>query len=597
MIFYRYSLLLFAVFTLNITTYSQTSGNQVLKRTVADSNIILPPAWAFGVMYGGYTNQQETISRIAAIKKHDYPIDAYWIDSWFWSYGDKGIGPQKYIDFVADTIAYPSRKKMWKYMKDNNIKGGFWLWDCILETGNEKAFNDFKQKGFFSNIYLNTNSWHNGSRSTAMFQDGKEQKGTQCGNIDFDNPQAVAYFKQQMKPFFDEGADFIKLDRTSKISTCKAIFEMSQEFGRETRGRGFILSHTGGQETEEYKRYPTKWTDDTRSDWSIEKPLIEFNPWVPHVAFKENIAMYTNPKNRSSEIPFLTNDLGGFDMGKTKQPEEELYIRWLQFSMFNPITEVFSQPENPTANIAWLYSEKADSIFRIYSHWRMQLFPYIYSYALRSRIEGQQMMGKIPGHMYQYMFGDELLAAPVYEKGAMKQKVFLPAGNWVNYWNGEELQGNTEHTVAAPLHQIPLFVKKGAIIPMRQYASSIEKGNNNTLLLHVYPGTDGAFNLLEDDGSSNDYLKGIYASTKMKLSNSPGKLLLQIDAVEGDYAGMKQKRKWIINVHSDKKPAQVKLNNHVVKFKYCINENAVLVETKWLPVTKKMQLEINYSAR
>ncbi len=566
--FFKYSTLLLALLFINIAAKSQTAGDLLSKRTVADSNIILPPAWAFGVMYGGYTNQQETINRIAEIKKHHYPIDAYWIDSWFWSYADKGAGPQKYIDFVADTVAYPSRSKMWTYLQRNNIKGGFWLWDCILETGNEKAFNDFKQKGFFSSIYLNTNSWHNGSRSTAMFQNGKEQKGTQCGNIDFDNPLAVAYFKQKMKPFFDEGADFIKLDRTSKISICKAMFEMSQEFGKETKGRGFILSHTDGQETEAYKRYPTKWTDDTRSHWTIEKPLVDFNSWVPNVALKENIAMYTNPKSRTAEIPFLANDLGGFDMGKTNKPEEELYIRWLQFSMLNPVTEVFSQPENPTANLAWMYSKRADSIFRNYAHWRMQMFPYIYSYAHRSRIEGKHMIGKIPGHLYQYMFGDELLAAPVYEKGAINQKVFLPAGKWINYQTGEPLQGNAEHTVAAPLHQIPLFVKQGAIIPMRNYASSIEKGNNNILVLDVYPGADGSFNLLEDDGISNDYLKGIYASTSMKLSNNAGKLLLQINAVEGTYAGMKPTTKWIIHIHCPTAPTQIIFNNKRLKFSF-----------------------------
>jgi len=586
--------ILFLLLLTNLSAAAQSAGSKLLKRTVADSNIILPPTWAFGIMYGGYTNQQETINRIEQIKKHNYPIDAYWIDSWFWSYSDKGVGPHKFIDFTADTVAYPSRKKMWKYMQDNNVKGGFWVWDCILETGNEKAFNDFKEKAFFSSTYLNTNSWHNGSRSTAMFQNGKERKGTQCGNIDFDNPAAVDYFKQKMKPFFDEGADFIKLDRTSKISTCKAMFEMSQEFGKETKGRGFILSHTGGQETEEYKRYPTKWTDDTRSDWTIEKPLIVFNSWVPHVALKENIAMYTDPKNRTSEIPFLTNDLGGFDMGKTKQPDEELYIRWLQFSMFNPITEVFSQPENPTANMAWVYSEKADNIFRNYAHWRMQLFPYIYSYAHRSRIEGKQMMGKIPGHLYQYMFGDELLAAPVYEKGATKQKVFLPSGNWINYWTGEQLQGNTEHTVAAPLHQIPLFVKQGAIIPMRQYASSIEKGNNNTLLLHVYPGADGSFNLLEDDGTSNDYLDGIYASTILEQCKDVNRMLLTIHPVEGFYKGMPSTRKWILYIHCKKAPEKIRMNEQNLKFRYEPTKKIAIVETYQRSVKQIAEIEVNF---
>lgn len=589
---YKHCMLLFAVLTINIIAQSQITGYPLSKRTVADSNIILPPAWAFGIMYGGYTNQQETINRIAAIKKHNYPIDAYWIDSWFWSYADKGIGPQKYIDFTADTTAYPSRKKMWKYMQDNNIKGGFWLWDCILETGNEKAFNDFKEKGFFSTIYLNTNSWHNGSRSTAMFQNGKEQKGTMCGNIDFDNPKAVAYFKQKMKPFFDEGADFIKLDRTSKISACKAMFEMSQEFGKETKGRGFILSHTGGQETEEYKRYPTKWTDDTRSDWTIEKPLIDFNSWVPNVALKENIAMYTDPKNRSSEIPFLTNDLGGFDMGKTKQPEDELYIRWLQFSMLNPITEVFSQPENPTANMPWMYSQKADSIFRNYAHWRMQLFPYIYSYAHRSRSEGKEMIGKIPGHLYQYMFGDELLVAPVYEKGATKQKVFLPAGNWINYWTGEQLQGDAEHIVAAPLNQIPLFVKQGAIIPMRKYASSIEKGNNNTLILHVYPGADGSFNLLEDDGTSNEYLEGIYASTIIEQKKGVKKTLLRIHPVDGSYKGMPSARKWVLYIHCNKTPKQVTINEQNMKFSFDRIGKIIKIETPERSVKRTTKFDV-----
>ncbi len=267
-----------------------------------DTNVILPPAWAFGVLYDGYTNQQQTIERINEIEKHNYPIDAYWIDSWFWSFADKGRGPKKYIDFVADTVDFPNRKAMWDFMKQRNIKGGFWTWDCIFETGNEVAFKDFDEKGFFRNIYVETNPWHNNSTTTAMFETGEsKRKGTLCGNIDFKNPQATEYFKKRMKHFFDEGADFLKLDRTNAIEVCKTMFEITQESGKETKGRGFILSHAGGMDSKEYKRYPAKWTSDTRTDWTVEKPNLEFDSWVPKVALKENIAMFTDPSKNSTK--------------------------------------------------------------------------------------------------------------------------------------------------------------------------------------------------------------------------------------------------------------------------------------------------------
>ncbi len=547
-----YLVLVTGVLLFATCTDNKQNNNYVHPNTAqADTNVVLPPSWAFGVMYGSYTNQEGTIRRVDDIIAHDYPIDAYWIDSWFWDHANEGKGPKKYMDFVADTLGYPDRKAMWDYLEKRNVKGGFWAWDCIFQTGNEKAFDDFLQKGYFRNTYVESNPWHNNSTTTAMFQtEGGSKKGTLCGNIDFNNPEAVAYFKQRMKHFFDEGADFIKLDRTSAIPVCKVMFEMSQEFGKDTKGRGFIFSHTGGMETEEYKRYPGKWTDDTRSDWTIEKPNKKFNSWVPAVALKENIAMFNDTaRTSSSTIPFLANDLGGFDMGITDKVDEELYIRWLEFSMFNPIVEVFSQPENPTANLPYLYSERADRLFCQYSHLRMELFPYIYSYAHQTRWEGKLMMRKIPGQIYEYMFGDELFVAPVYEEGATKREFMLPGGDWINYWTGEELKGGQKHTVAAPIEQIPLLVRKGSIIPMRNYARSVEAGTNDELTLHVYPGADSRFTLIEDDGTSNDYLKGIYAKTLIDSKAGKNRQIITIAPVLGMYEGMKQKRSVRVCVH------------------------------------------------
>ena len=368
---------------------------------------------------------------------------------------------------------------------------------------------------------------------------------------------------------------------------------MSQELGKETKGRGFMLSHTGGQERPEYKRYPTKWTDDTRSDWNVVIPLIKFDSWVPNVALQENIAMFTNPQKQTSDIPFLTNDLGGFDMGKTNWPNEELYIRWMQFSMFNPITEVFSQPQNPTSNLAWKYSPRADSLFRFYSHLRMQLFPYLYSYAHQTRLKGENMIRKIPGQLYEFLLGNEFLVAPVYEKGAVNRKVFLPEGNWVNYWTGETFKGKMEHTVAAPLHQIPLFVRQGAIIPKRNYASSIEAGNNQTINLHVYPGGDGKFELIEDDGTSNDYLLNKFASTQIDLATTTKGFKLKINPAIGEYTGMKKTRKWIVYIYSQTLPVSITLNGRRLKFRYLKEENLIQIKAIQSDVNGSNEFEIN----
>lgn len=538
------------------------------ERTTADTNVVLPPAWAFGMLYGGYTDQEGTIERIKAIQAHDYPIDAYWIDSWFWSYADSGAGPAGYLNFTGDSAGYPDRKGMWSWMEKNNIKGGFWVWDAIQKTGNEEDFNDFLGKGYFSGVYLNRNPWHNKGTTTAMFSEDKDHPGTLCGNIDFDNPKAVSYFKERLKPFFEEGADFIKLDRTDRISVCKAIYELTASEGKESRGRGMILSHSSGTDSEEYKRYPLKWTDDTRSDWTIEDPLIRFDTWVPPVALKENIAMYTNPSSRISGIPFLTNDLGGFDMGKTEKPEEELYIRWMQFSMFCPVTEVFSQPENPTSNLAWNYSLFADSLFREYSHMRMKLFPYLYSYAHLSRLKGVNMVRPIPGHLYEYLLGNEIFVAPVYEKGLKKRPVQVPAGSWINYWTGESLAGGGEHIIDAPLERIPLLVRQGAIIPERPYYPSIERGSNDTLTLNLYPGADYSFTLIEDDGVSNDYQRGKIATTEITSFLNAEGFIITVNPVQGNYDGMRAYRYWNLKIHSDRVPLSVTVNRKQVPFEY-----------------------------
>ena len=129
---------------------------------------------------------------------------------------------------------------------------------------------------------------------------------------------------------------------------------------------------------------------------------------------------------------------------------------------------------------------------------------------------------------------------------------------------------------------------------MRKYASSIEKGNNNTLILHVYPDADGAFNLLEDDGTSNDYLDGIYASTVIEQKNSGKKTLLRIHPVEGSYKGMLSTRKWILYIHYNKTPKQVKMNGQNIKFSFNQTGKIIRIETARRSVKQAIEFELTF---
>lgn len=558
---------------------------------IADPKVVLPPSWAFGFVYGSYTNQNQSVELINNIIKHDYPIDAFWIDSWIWDWQNKGKGPDKYIDFVGDTISYPNRKELWSFMENKNIKSGMWVWDCILKTGNEAVYEDFKSRGFFRNEYIETSSWHNGSKTTIM--DNKEKvSGTWTGNIDFENPEAVDYFKKKMKPFFDDGVDFLKLDRTDSVPVVKAMFELSQKLGKETKGRGFVLSHSQGVETGEYKKYPGKWTDDTRSDWSAFKNKKRFQPWIPKVGLKENIAMYTDLSKHYYKIPFLANDMGGFAVSEDHLIDEELYIRWLQFATFVPLTTPFAQPENKSGNIAFNISKRADTIFKKFSHLKMSLFPYIYTYAHKSRIDGINTIRPIKDDLYTYHFGDNFLVAPIYQEGARSRLVDFPEGNtWIDYWTGAEYKGGTRSTIQADIDVMPLFVKKGAIIPMRNYSRSISAGTNDFLKLHVYPGESGSFQLVEDDGTSNDYLKGIFAITDIEMItfNNMG-FQVTINPVKGYYNGMNKTRKWQLIIHSNKAFKEMRIGSK----KYRLNAKNGIMKTEVISGNVHEKLEFQF---
>lgn len=560
------------------------TGYATLNDTV---EVILPPAWAFGVIYGGYTDQEETVNRIDSILAADLPIDGYWIDSWFWNYTGKGSGPKGYIDFRGDPVAYPDMAGLMQYMQNRQIKSGLWIWNAIQKTGNEEVFRTFEDRGYFDGVaYENESGWHN------------DAAGTPIGDIDFENEAAVDHWKNRLKPFFDQGLDFLKLDRSSATPFMKAAFEATQELGLETRGRGLILSHLHSAYDPEMKRYPAKWTGDAKIAWS--------QPDYPDLgnysmgAFRENVLMVANPRKSTYEVPFLTHDAGGYNFFGARSLSDSLYMRWIQFSMFNPLTTVFTSHENPTANLPFRFSGPALDNFRYYSHLKLRLFPYIYSYAHITRETGRKMIQGDVRYQDQYRFGRELLVAPVTTPNAEQRQVFLPPGKWIDFYDHQAYEGDQVIDYPAPIDRLPLFVKAGSILPLRPYARSVELGSNDTLSLRAYPGEEeeGAFTLREDDGISNDYLSGRVASTTFRFEQRPGRrLMLYIEPVEGDYEGMKPERSYRVEVLLNQPPASVDFNGNALpdnQYEYDDQRRMLNVELGVLPKSEEHRLRVRF---
>jgi alpha-D-xyloside xylohydrolase len=135
----------------------------------------------------------------------------------------------------------------------------------------------------------------------------------------------------------------------------------------------------------------------------------------------------------------------------------------------------------------------------------------------------------------QFLFGPSLLVNPVTTAGATSRSVYLPAGTWYDFWTGSQTAGGAKSTVPAPLSQIPLFVKAGAILPMGpniQYATQ----SADPLEIRVYGGQNGAFTLYEDAGDTYDYESG--SSAQIPFTWDDAAQTLTIGARTGTYSGM-----------------------------------------------------------
>jgi hypothetical protein len=169
----------------------------------------------------------------------------------------------------------------------------------------------------------------------------------------------------------------------------------------------------------------------------------------------------------------------------------------------------------------------------------------------------------------QYMFGDDLLVAPVstpMKDGEALVNVWLPAGNdWYEWQTGTMLKGGQEVDRKFTIEEYPVYAKAGAVIPMYPAIKNLEKVPNQTII-GIFPGADGAADVYEDGGDSKDYAKA-YAFTKVTSKHQPGRVQqVTIMPRKGSYAGMPQTRQYILKLYGAEMPQTIVVNG--VKINY-----------------------------
>jgi alpha-D-xyloside xylohydrolase len=174
-----------------------------------------------------------------------------------------------------------------------------------------------------------------------------------------------------------------------------------------------------------------------------------------------------------SGFPFYGADTGGY---KHSPPDKETFMRWFEQTALSTVMQIGTSSND----VAWeptpengFDAELLDS-YRIYTRLHLRLFPYLWSHAQRISSDGRPIaralglahpeLGVHPNDVY--LLGDDLLVAPVVERGARARTFMLPEGEWVHWFTGERLTGPGEQTVDAPLGRLPLFVRAGALVPL-----------------------------------------------------------------------------------------------------------------------------------
>jgi alpha-glucosidase (family GH31 glycosyl hydrolase) len=289
-------------------------------------------------------------------------------------------------------------------------------------------------------------------------------------------------------------------------------------------------------------------------------------------AIKWQIPAITGSGN--SGIAYSAGDVDGIFGGSATS-----YVRDMQWKVFNPAFMTMSGWSTPAYKQPWAYGDPYTSINRKYLKLRERLLPYFYTYAAEAHRTGaplnRSLVLEYPDDpktwddttKYEFLAGKEFLVAPMFGADEVKCGIYLPKGQWIDYWTGRVYQGpTTVNGYHAALDTLPLFVKAGAVVPMWKNGinNAAEQGFADPLSVDIYPQGKSSFTLYEDDRVTRSTESAQQTFAVEAPTQSRGDVTVKIGASVGTYTGKPATRPYELTVHTGTAPREVTVDGHKV---------------------------------
>ncbi|WMI67167.1 glycoside hydrolase family 31 protein [Mangrovimonas sp. YM274] len=492
----------------------------------------LPPLWALGFHQCKWSYYPESKVKEVTQKFRDLkiPCDAIYLDI-------------DYMDgfrcFTWDKNYFPDPKRMVEELSEQGFKTVVIIDPGIKIDHNYDVFKEGLENDYFC------------KRADGPYMKGKVWPG-ECYFPDFTNPEVREWWSGLFKELIEETGvrgvwndmnepavmevpnktfpDDVRHDyEGNPCSHRKAHNIYGMQMARATyQGlkrytypkRPFVITRAAYSGTQ---RYTSTWTGDNVASWE--------HLWIANIQ-AQRMAM--------SGYSFVGSDIGGF----AEQPQGELFTRWIQLGVFHPFCRVHSSGDHGNQE-PWAFDDDVTKIVRKFIELRYQLLPYLYTTFWQLVDEGTPILKSLvlydqeDIHTHyrtdEFMYGDQILVCPVQEPNSRGRRMFIPRGEWFNFWNDEVVLGGREMWVDADIDSIPLFIKAGAIIPMYPVQQYVDEKEIDQVTLEVYYKEGKEDSILYDDAHDGyDYTKGRYSLRTFKLTGKANEVIIQ-QHKEGKY--------------------------------------------------------------